>query len=133
MIGSRGRPRMLRLLAQYADLSNALLLRGNSRPEDVGPLQAHLDAACEQVGRDPSSLGRTATVHWNTGNDAESIPAWVRSRYGPPLTGGPDEIAEVFRAFARVGISHLQLIVWPHTVAGFEACGPVLEALDRER
>ena len=52
-------------------------------------------------------------------------------RFGPPLTTGPDETADLFRTFARAGVSHLQVIVWPHTVEGIEAFAPVLTALDR--
>ena len=129
MIGSRG-PKSLRLTAQYADLWNVFLVRGSSRPEDLEPGMGLLDAACKEVGRDPSTLGRTASVHWNGSGRTEAIPPWVGSRYGPPLTGGPDEIAEDFRAFARAGISHLQVIIWPNSLAGFEAFAPVLEALD---
>ncbi len=130
MIGSRG-PKSLRLTAQYADLWNAFLLRGNSRPEELEPTMGLLDAACEEVGRDPASLGRTASVHWNASDRVEVIPSWIRSRFGPPLTGGPDEISELFRTFARAGVSHLQVIIWPHTPAGIEAFCPILEALDR--
>jgi probable F420-dependent oxidoreductase len=130
MIGTRG-PKMLRLTARYADLWNAFLLRGHSRPEDLAPAMDPLDVACKEVGRDPATLGRTATVHWNASERGEGIPSWVRSRYGPPLTGKPDELAEVFRAFARAGISHLQVNIWPHTLVGVEAFGPVLEALDQ--
>ena len=89
-----------------------------------------LDAACKEVGRDPSTLGRTASVHWNGSGRDEVMPSWVRSRFGPPLTGGPDEIAEMFRAFARSGISRLQVIIFPNTLAGIESFVPVLEALD---
>lgn len=64
MIGTRGK-RMLRLTAQYADLWNAFLLRGHSRPEDLEPAMGSLDAACKDVGRDPATLARTASVHWN--------------------------------------------------------------------
>ena len=130
MIGTR-RPKMLRLTAQYADLWNVFLLRENSRPEDLAPVIGPLDAACREVGRDPATLGRTASVHWNASERIEVMPSWVRARYGPPLTGKPDELAEVFRAFARAGISHLQVFIWPHTLAGIEAFGPVLEALDQ--
>ena len=50
----------------------------------------------------------------------------------PPLTGSPEEVAEIFREFARAGVSHLQVIPWPHTLAGLEAFRPVLEALDQD-
>ena len=61
----------------------------------------------------------------------EILPAWYRSRFGPPLIGASDETVEVFRAFARAGISEVQVIIWPHTPAGLEAFAPILEAFDR--
>jgi hypothetical protein len=90
-----------------------------------------LYTACREEGRDPATLGCTACVAWNASERIEVIPSWIRSRYGPPLTGKPDEIAEVFRALARSGISHLQVGIWPNSLAGIEAFGPVLEALDQ--
>ena len=130
MIGTRGK-RMLRLTAQYADLWNANCTRRHSRPEDLEPTAGLLDAACKEVGRDPATLGRTALLHWNSSDRVEAIPQWIRSQWGEPLTEGPGEVAEVFREFAREGISHLQVVVWPHTLAGVEAFYPVLEALDQ--
>ena len=130
MIGTRG-PKMLRLTARYADLWNAYLVRDHSRPEDLAPVMSRLDAACQEEGRAPESLGRTAGVHWSASERVEAIPSWFRLRNGPPLTGGPDELAEVLRVFARAGISHIQVIIWPQTLAGVEAFGPILEALDQ--
>jgi hypothetical protein len=49
----------------------------------------------------------------------------------PPVAGSPDEIAGVLRAFAAQGISHVQLVVDPITLASLDALAPVLEALDR--
>ena len=130
LIGTRGL-KMLRLTAQYADLWNAFLLGGRSLPQELEPAMGQLDAACKEMGRDPSTLGRTASVHWNPSDRVEVMPSWLRSRFGPPLTGRPVELAEVFREFARAGISHIQVIVWPNSVAGIEALCPVLEALDQ--
>jgi alkanesulfonate monooxygenase SsuD/methylene tetrahydromethanopterin reductase-like flavin-dependent oxidoreductase (luciferase family) len=48
-----------------------------------------------------------------------------------PVAGSPDEIAGVLRAFAAQGISHVQLVVDPITLASLDALAPVLEALDR--
>ena len=35
---------------------------GRNDPADVAPLRAAVDAACREVGRDPATLERTATV-----------------------------------------------------------------------
>jgi alkanesulfonate monooxygenase SsuD/methylene tetrahydromethanopterin reductase-like flavin-dependent oxidoreductase (luciferase family) len=130
MVGTRG-PKMLGLTARYADLWNGFILALGSQPEALQPNMSILDAACTETGRDPATLGRTATVHWSASDPPDGIPDWVSTRYAPPLTGTPEEIAGTFRAFAETGISHLQVIVWPHTLEGIEAFAPVLDALDR--
>jgi hypothetical protein len=47
------------------------------------------------------------------------------------MTGSPEEIAETFRAYAREGIGHIQLMLDPNTLKGIESVVPVLELLDR--
>jgi hypothetical protein len=49
----------------------------------------------------------------------------------PPLVGTVDERAAALRAYADVGVTHLQVWLEPNTLAGIEAFGRVLEALDR--
>ena len=132
MIGCGGK-RMLRLTARYADLWNApafaprMVPPGNNRPEAFEPVIGLLDAACKEVGRDPCTLGRTACVMWRPSDEVEVNMPW----FGEPLTGGPEEISEVFQEFARTGVSHLQVGVFPHSLAGVEAFCPILEALDQ--
>src|SRR5947209_5888849 len=59
LIGAKG-PRMLRLAATYADLWNAEgPLQG---PEEISSRRVAGDAACVAVGRDPATLGRSASV-----------------------------------------------------------------------
>ena len=122
LIGTTG-DRMLRLAAEHADMWNAW---GRNDPAEVAPLRAKVDAACAAVGRDPATLGRTVSV-------LIDLPgAAGRPREKPPfLTGSTQELADAFRAYARAGISHVQVVLDPNTVAGIEALAPVLEALDR--
>jgi hypothetical protein len=49
----------------------------------------------------------------------------------PPLEGAPDLMAETLRAYAREGISHVQLVIDPIDRGSIEAFGPVLDLLDR--
>ncbi len=59
LIGAKG-PRMLRLAATYADLWN---IQGPLRqPEEVNSLRTVGDAACVEVGREPATLERSASV-----------------------------------------------------------------------
>jgi alkanesulfonate monooxygenase SsuD/methylene tetrahydromethanopterin reductase-like flavin-dependent oxidoreductase (luciferase family) len=127
LIGAKG-PRMLRLAASFADLWNA---EGPlHRPEEFLPLRAAADAACAEVGRDPSTLGRSASVVIN-------LPVGQEQGRQRPPTGGehpepasPEEIAELLRGYAREGLSHVQLWLSPPTVAGLEWFAAVLALLD---
>jgi hypothetical protein len=46
-------------------------------------------------------------------------------------TGTPEELAALLRAYADVGISHVQVWLDPATIAGIEAFAEVLDRLDR--
>lgn len=85
-----------------------------------------LDAACEDAGRDPASLQRTAAVMVDIpgayGRPGQAVPS---------LSGSPEELADEMRAYAAAGISHVQLYPDPCTVAGIEALVPMLELLDQ--
>ncbi|HEU5424179.1 MAG TPA: LLM class flavin-dependent oxidoreductase, partial [Nitrolancea sp.] len=117
-------PRMLRLTAQYADIWNVTLTFGRSRPDVVPPLRTAVDAACRKYGRDPATLARSAAVLV----DCTGF-GWYPEGL-EPLVGSPEELAESFRAFAREGISHLQVATYPATIEGIEELAPVLEILD---
>lgn len=114
--------RMLRLVARYAEAWNAWLAIGRSHPDRVPPLRLKIDAACRAVGREPGTLERTVAVR---------IVLLGRTAPGAePLAGSPPELAESLRAFAREGISHVQVVLAPNTLAGIEAFAPVLELLE---
>ncbi len=130
MIGAlASKPRMLRLVAKHADWWNGWLLHGRSHPDEVPALRAALDAACAEVGRDPATLVRTLGIGIDQRPVSErpAYPADGRT----PLTGSPDEIAAALRAFAKEGISHLQVTPFLPGVAGVEALAPVLDLLDQ--
>jgi alkanesulfonate monooxygenase SsuD/methylene tetrahydromethanopterin reductase-like flavin-dependent oxidoreductase (luciferase family) len=130
MIGTMGE-RMLRLTAQHAEQWNGWLVWGNSSATEIPPLREKVDAACREVGRDPATLERTASVIVDFINRPDTPPAPDRSWNPTPIVGSPAEIAAQLRAFADEGISHLQIWTNPRTVKGIELLGPVLEALDR--
>ena len=121
-------PRMLSLGAERADLWNDWLVWGRSRPDAVPPLRQRLDAACVDVGRDPASLERTATIQISFLEDKPG----AASAEEQPLIGTPQALAEAFRGFAQEGIGHLQLALTPGTEASLEALAPALEELDRD-
>ncbi|MDP8909228.1 MAG: LLM class flavin-dependent oxidoreductase [Chloroflexota bacterium] len=129
LVGTAG-PRMLRLTARHADLWNAEF---RNDPEAIPPLMAAVDTACAAEGRDPATLGRTASVTVDLPGHSRPGDNWVAdARAGSrPATGPPEALAAWLRAYAAQGINHVQVWLDPNTVAGVEAFAPVLELLDR--
>lgn len=124
LVGSNGE-RMLKLVATYADSWNTFFSNTGNSPEGIGPLRAKVDAACESVGRDPATLGRTVTVL--VGFD---LPGKVgHPQVKTPLSGTSEEIAEGLRAYESEGVSHLQIYLDPMTPASIAAFAPVIEGL----
>ena len=127
LIGARG-PRMLRLAATYADLWNA---EGPMRrPEEIIPLRAAGDAACAAVGRDPATLGRSASVVVNLPlmQAQHGQPESVASEQ--PESVSPEGIAQMLRNYAQEGLSHVQLWLVPSTIASLEWFDQVFNLLD---
>ena len=121
MVGATG-PRMLRLTAELADDWNA----GLRRPDEVTELMAQLDRFCDEVGRDRSTLSRSAEALVRT------LPAPEgREPENCELRGEPAAIAAELRRYAEIGVGHLQVQLRPNTVEGVRAFAPVLAELDR--
>jgi alkanesulfonate monooxygenase SsuD/methylene tetrahydromethanopterin reductase-like flavin-dependent oxidoreductase (luciferase family) len=134
LIGSQLGPRMLRLVAQYADVWNTWL---PLKPDDLASAMAPLDAALADAGREPGSLGRTILLSIDLPGPRQHPPstAYGRARTaeaaaGEVFTGDADEIAVVLRAYGAAGIGHVIVHLDPDTVEGVEAFAPVLALLD---
>ena len=122
---------MLQLTARYADIWNGWLTWGRSWPDAIPPIRQKIDAACQSVGRDPSSLERTVAILVEVPGQQARLVSTSPTGSGEPLSGSPDAIAEALRGFAREGIGHIQIVHAPNSVAGIEAFAPILEYLDR--
>jgi probable F420-dependent oxidoreductase len=129
MVGSNG-PRMLAITLPHVDSWNAWFAWfGN----DVGKLRgilAGLDEACHAAGRDPLTLQRTGAVLVRLPGATGRDEVDQRGRLSRALTGPPAHIADELRAFAAVGIAHVQLVVDPINVESIDGLAPVLELLD---
>ncbi len=128
LIGGSG-DRMLRLAARYGDAWNA------DRQNDVAAVQAlnaRVDAACHDVGRDPTSLSRIIGIQvdlLNASRQAMQPRQWVMAPW--PLTGTPEELAAEIRRYAQARVKHMMVWIDPVSLAGIEAFTPVLDLLDR--
>ncbi|MGI8687979.1 MAG: LLM class flavin-dependent oxidoreductase [Thermomicrobiales bacterium] len=127
LIGAKG-PRMLRLAATYADRWNA---EGPMRrPEDIMPFRASGDAACAEVGRDPATLERSASVVVNLPMAQAQNEQHLSAQGKQPGPTSPEEIAETLRGYAREGLAHVQLWLTPNTLSSLEWFKAVLDLLD---
>jgi alkanesulfonate monooxygenase SsuD/methylene tetrahydromethanopterin reductase-like flavin-dependent oxidoreductase (luciferase family) len=97
------KPRMLRLVARYADIWNT----GGS-PEEAAETGRQLDIACAAEGRDPATLMRSVSPSIN-------------------LLESPDAFASGAEAYYVAGFSHITL-PWPRT----EAEVPILRDVARD-
>ena len=101
------------------------------RPEEIIPLRAASDAACAAVGRDPATLGRSASVVVNL--PLVQAQGWLRSTVASeqqePVS--QEQIAQMLCNYAQEGLSHVQLWLVPSTIAALEWFAPVLNLLDR--
>jgi alkanesulfonate monooxygenase SsuD/methylene tetrahydromethanopterin reductase-like flavin-dependent oxidoreductase (luciferase family) len=130
MIGSRS-PRMHRIAARYADIWNG---SWSASVEKLSPMLSAIDSACDEVGRDPGSLTRTAGVLVALPGEhpsRERNVIWRQMLAGNNLTGSIEEIAAELLRYRDRGITHVQVILDPLTVEGIEEFAGVLDALDR--
>jgi probable F420-dependent oxidoreductase len=130
MIGSVS-PRMLGLVARYADLWNVYFSTTQNSAANIPPLREKVDAACQAAGRNPATLGKTVAAYVDF-TDTPGGPTSFNGSGAPPLTGTPEQIADEMRAYAAEGIEHVQVHILPMTATSIERFVPVLEALDRD-
>ena len=130
MIGSVGE-RMLNIALPYVQSWNVWHTETGNSPAGVAPLRAGVAAACDRVGRDPTTVDATVVV-------LVRMPGGTGRRQGDgyadstpnPLEGPPEVIAEELRAYARAGVAEVQLVVDPITIESLEAMAPALQLLD---
>lgn len=123
IVGGSGSPRSYRLAARWADEFNL----SSSSPARAAEIGLELDAACQAIGRDPSTLtrstmagvlvGRTradveareAALLAAFGADLETGEAWLEERRERWVHGTPDEARAQIQRFADAGMERIML------------------------
>ena len=123
MLGGH-RERTMGLAVRYADIWSAYAT-DSSLPDAFEPMLTQLDAICAAQGRDPASLGRSIGVFVEPTDDHRA----EASGMGIPISGSLEEIGDRLRAFDDMGVTRLELVLWPNTAAALEAVAPVLSML----
>jgi alkanesulfonate monooxygenase SsuD/methylene tetrahydromethanopterin reductase-like flavin-dependent oxidoreductase (luciferase family) len=100
LISSSRLGRMTRIVAHHADMWNGAWI---SEPSDdvFQARMADLDRACDEIGRDPASIARSAGI--SVRYDDATLPGPTGNRE-KDLMGEPAQIAEGLRAFEQAGI-----------------------------
>ena len=128
LVGGKGRPRMLRLAARFADGWNTVW---RWTPEAYGERVAAAREACEREGRDPATLRLSLGLSTVVGEDEadlvrryalmrERLPAGtvdavpLEELRGDGLVGTPSDVLERLERFAALGVG--ELVVGPAPV-----------------
>jgi probable F420-dependent oxidoreductase len=122
-IGAR-RPRMLSLVAKYADAYHTDQLLNVNDTKAAEDLFKIVDDACRAVGRDPSTLGRTS-------GSPLAVAGWEDLEGGIPdvcIQGTNEQIVETLAAYASVGVTHFTIWLYPLSMKGIENLAPIVEA-----
>ena len=136
------KPRVMRIAAKYAHWFNMTILPGTLE-ERARDLDAGLRDACASVGRDPKTLKRSMFVYAlvaETRAQVNEVVAetatranttaeqWLASRPGA-IIGTSDEAAERFRALAKAGIDHANVMLpFGHELDGVRALSEAARA-----
>ena len=122
LIGAR-RPRMLQLVARYADAWNTAW---HTDTAIVKERYEPLAQACTAIGRDP------ATIEITVGTEVRLQPRKDDGSQDNAISGTPEEIAGRLQDFASVGNSHLIVSLDAVTPNSIRQLGPIAE-LARQR
>ena len=123
MMGAMGE-KMMTAAARHADIWSAYA-RTSSLPEAFADMTSQLDRICEEVGRDPASIGRSVGVFVEPGDGHTAESAG----FGPPISGSIAQITATIAAFADVGVTRVEVVAWPPKIDVLEQLAPVFSAL----
>jgi len=122
IMGGGGSPRSLRLAARWADEFNTSSLG----PDRIREVYARLDAECEAIGRDPSTMARSAMIGTLLGRTPDEVRRreaalleafgepdagddWLDERRDRWIIGTPDEARAMVRRLADAGADRIML------------------------
>lgn len=117
LIGGNG-PRGQRAAARHANIYSCYI-EDRAEVAEAAPRLASLDAICEELGRDPSTIERSIGVSVN--------PIERRPDQASVITGSTDEIADRIRSFRDAGFTRLEVLPSPGTLAVVEALAAVID------
>ena len=109
-------PRLMRLTARWAD---GFITAWHTQPSALAAPFSAMEAACQEVGRDPATITRAIGTFVVLDQAAE-----LRG-----LRGSPEQIANGLRAFGDAGANHVTVMLTPPDRRGIERFARVIELL----
>jgi alkanesulfonate monooxygenase SsuD/methylene tetrahydromethanopterin reductase-like flavin-dependent oxidoreductase (luciferase family) len=110
MVGG-GKPKMLRLIARYADWWNV----SSIGLEGYRPMLAELERACGEVGRDPATVRRSWCGGCACAPTVQEARRLAGDRFSPGddedfgFVGTPDQLVEQMCPFIELGVDYFML------------------------
>ena len=111
IVGGHGRRRTPELAARYAEEFNLF-----SSPEECEEAYCRVDEACRAIGRDPTSIVRSAAVVLCCGSDEDEFVRRARAIGRDPerlrregAAGRPSEVVGALRRYAEAGAARVYL------------------------
>ncbi|HEX3428272.1 MAG TPA: TIGR03560 family F420-dependent LLM class oxidoreductase [Candidatus Limnocylindrales bacterium] len=122
LAGGEGAPRGLRIAARYADEFNL----SSSSPDKAREKFVALEAACQAIGRDPSTISRSVMAGTLIGRDEAEVARrkaallaafgqdaggedWIDAREPRWILGTPDQARAMVQRFADAGAERIML------------------------
>jgi F420-dependent oxidoreductase-like protein len=102
LIGGGGERRMLGIVARYADAWNTWGL-----PELIAHKSAVLDRRCADIGRDPTTITRSAQAMILVDADQAAVEAFAAKVPAPVFGGSAGQLVETVRRYAEAGVDEL--------------------------
>lgn len=104
LVGTKS-PRMMRITARWADVWNAW-----GDPDHLAGLTRTFTEACERIGRDPSSVRRSAqALVFLTGSDASAAKLRARVPADRSIVGGASELVDALGRYAELGLDEFAI------------------------
>jgi alkanesulfonate monooxygenase SsuD/methylene tetrahydromethanopterin reductase-like flavin-dependent oxidoreductase (luciferase family) len=101
LIGGGGERRMLRIVAEYADLWNTWGL-----PDRIAHKSGVLDGYCAEIGRDPATIGRTAQALVVVNGPVPDVPPF------PVIGGSVQQLTDTVAEYRGIGLDELIVPDW---------------------
>lgn len=103
LIGGGGKKRTLRTAARWADEWNYW-----GMPDDIEDLCQVLDGHCEDVGRDPAEIQRSAVALMFISESEDTISKMRGRDFGrATIVGTPEEVIDIVGQYRDVGVDEL--------------------------